>query len=109
MAKQTEQLENNEVNTIAHLLEVEKKAAELTEQAQIEADKKIASAKAQADSEFTMQYTKLAAEFEKSYNDSCAELETKKQEQISSYKEKILASSKDSKSFESYLDSVLFA
>ncbi len=98
-----------EVNTIAHLLEVELRANELTSQAQADADKKIAAAKAQADSEFKSQYEKLVSECEKSYLEKSAALEKHNSQEIASYKSKINASSLDKPSFNSFLDSILFA
>ena len=96
-----------EVNTIAHLLEVEQRATELTSQAQIDADKKIAAAKAQADSEFKVQYEKIVAEFEQNYAQKTASLDDKNQEEISSYKKRISESALDVKAFNSFLESVL--
>ena len=55
-------MSEKEVNTITHLLEVEQKAAELTSQAQLDADKKITTAKARADSQFKSEYEKIVAE-----------------------------------------------
>ena len=98
-----------EVNTIAHLLEVELRANELTSQAQADADKKIAAAKAQADSEFKSQYEKLVSECEKSYIEKSTALEKHNSQEIASYKSKINASSLDKQSFNSFLDSILFA
>ena len=98
-----------EVNTIAHLLEMEQKASELTLKAQEDADKKIAAAKAQADANFKEQYEKIVAECEKSYSEKSAQIKQKSDEEIASYKSKISASSKDKAAFNSFLDSVLFA
>jgi len=98
-----------EVNTIAHLLEVEQKATELTSQAQIDADKKIAAAKSQADPEFKLQYEKIVSECEKSYGEKCSALDSKRDSELSSYKNTISASSIDKAAFNSFLDSLLFA
>lgn len=100
-------MSEKEVNTISHLLEVEQKAAELASQAQIEADKKIAQAKAQADSQFKSEYEKIIAECEQNYAQKTAALDNKNLEEISSYKAKISQSAKDTAAFNSFLDSVL--
>lgn len=98
-----------EVNTIAHLLEMEQKASAMTLKAREDADKKIALAKAQADSEFKTQYEKIISGCEKSYAEKSSALENEKQQKISEYKSKITASAEDKAAFASYLDSVLFA
>ena len=98
-----------EVNTIAHLLEVELRANELTSQAQADADKKIAAAKSQADSQFKTQYEKLVTECENSYNEKSSALEKHNSEEIASYKSKITASTLDKQAFNSFLDKLLFA
>lgn len=102
-------MSDREINTITHLLEVEQRANELTSQAQSDADKKIAAAKAQADSEFQTQYRKIVETCENSYNEKVAVLENQKNQKISDYKAKITAAPKDSAAFNSFLDSVLFA
>ncbi|MBQ9207689.1 MAG: hypothetical protein IJ158_13390 [Treponema sp.] len=102
-------MSDKEVNTISHLLEVEQKATELASQAQIEADKKIAQAKAQADSEFHAQYKNLVEEQEKLYAEKVASLESAKNKEISEYKSKISAVALESSAFNSFLDSVLLA
>ena len=98
-----------EVNTIAHLLEVELRANELTSRAQADADKKIAAAKAQADAEFKSNYEKLVTECEKSYTEKSSALAKRNSEEVASYKSKITASSLDKQAFNSYLDTLLFA
>ena len=100
-------MSEKEVNTIIHLLEVEQKATELTSQAQLDADKKIAQAKAQADSQFKSEYEKIVAECEQNYAQRTAFLDDKNQEEISSYKKRISESALDVKAFNSFLDSVL--
>lgn len=102
-------MSEREINTIAHLLEVEQNANALTFQAQADADKKIAAAKAQADADFQNQYRKIVADCEKSFIEKSTALENEKNQKISDYKSKITASSMDSDAFNSFLDSVLFA
>jgi vacuolar-type H+-ATPase subunit H len=88
---------------------MEQKASALTIKAQEDADKKIAQAKLQADTEFKSQYEKIVSDFEKSYLKKTSELESKKESDLASFKSKISASELDKKSFNSFLDSVLFA
>ena len=99
-------MSEKEVNTITHLLEVEQKAAELTSQAQLDADKKITTAKARADSQFKSEYEKIVAECELDYKQKIATLESKKNEEISSYKAKISKNRQDKEAFTLFLDSV---
>ena len=102
-------MSEREINTIAHLLEVEQNANALTFQAQTDADKKIAAAKSQADSEFQSQYRAIVENCEKSFIEKSTALENEKNKKITDYKSKIMASSTDSEAFNSFLDSVLFA
>ena len=98
-----------EISTIKHLLEMEEKASALTLQAQEDADKKIAMAKAQADSDFKSQYEKIISECEANFNEKSSLLEKNKDSELSSYKQKISSVPIDSAAFKSFLDSVLFA
>ena len=100
-------MSEKEVNTISHLLEVEQKASELTSQAQLDADKKIAQAKAQADSQFKSEYEKIVAECERNYAQKTAALDDKNLAEIASYKAKISKSAQDTEAFNAFLDSVL--
>ena len=98
-----------EVNTIAHLLEVEQKAAAMTMHAQEDADKKIAQAKAKADSEFKAEYEKIVKECESTCENKIAFIIDKKNKSVSDYKTLIKASALDKAAFFSYLDSLFFA
>ncbi|MCR4821790.1 MAG: hypothetical protein K5873_02825 [Treponema sp.] len=101
-------MSEKEVNTISHLLEVEQRATELTSQAQLDADKKIAAAKAQADSAFKAEYDKIISDCENNYAEKTSALKAQKEENISSYKNKISSAPLDKSAFNSFLDSIFF-
>ena len=98
-----------EVNTIAHLLEVEQKAAAMTMHAQEDADKKIAQAKAKADLEFRTAYEEIVRECESACKKEISSIEEKKNKNVADYKASIKASVLDKTGFFSYLDSLFFA
>ncbi len=102
-------MSDKEVYTISHLLEVEQKASELIAQAQADADKKIADAKSKADAMFQEQYTKIVSDCENSYSAKTSALSQENTRKIEDYKKTISASGQDRKTFNSYLDSILFA
>lgn len=97
----------HEVNVINHLIEVEQNAVAMTENAQAEADKKIALAKTQADSEFKTKFDKIVAECESEYAKKTDEIKNNYSVQIKEYKDKIISSTQDKNSFNKLLDKVL--
>lgn len=97
-----------EVEVLAHLLEVEQKAANLTMDAQVEADKRIIVAKAKADSQFKDAFSKIVSENEANYEKVTLDLSQKTDIFVKNFKDKISSSAKSIDEFNSYLDKILF-
>lgn len=98
----------NEANVISHLLEVETVASNFVENAQIEANKRVLSAKTQADEIFHSKYAEILKDFESQYEQKVISYKNEHEQIISTYKEKLFASQKDVNSFNGFLDK-LFA
>jgi F0F1-type ATP synthase membrane subunit b/b' len=98
----------SEKDVIDHLLSVEHEAAGLVQDAQVEADKRIAAAKAKADAEYKKKYDKIIADLESDYSKKITEVKEAHKKSSAAYKDRILATKKDTKAFNELLDSLLF-
>lgn len=96
-----------EVNAINHLLEVEQNAQIMTQTAQIDADKKIAAAKAEADSQFKVQYDRIVEQKESEYRNETARILEESEKKIKEYKSEILSAETDTEAFNELLNKVL--
>ncbi len=98
-----------EIDTIRHLIEIEKNASILISEAQTEADKRIAVAKAKADSSFREQAARIVAEKEAEYEAKIKEASAKYNDLLSEYKVKIENSLKSIDFFNNIAEKYLFA
>ncbi|MBQ3670538.1 MAG: hypothetical protein II921_03550 [Treponema sp.] len=98
-----------EIDTIKHLIEIEKSAALLITEAQTEADKKIALAKSKADANFKEQAAKIVSEKEAAYEARIKEAAAKYNNLLSEYKTKIENSLKSIDFFNNIAEKYLFA
>lgn len=98
-----------EASVIDHLIEVERHASALLQEAHEEADKRISKARAQADEAFHSQYESIVAAEEKAYDERSGGLAIAYQTAVDDYKADILASAKDTAAFASFCDKVLKA
>lgn len=98
-----------ESDVIEHLISVEHEAASLMQDAQIEADKRISAAKVQADELYKKQYEQLILELDAQYQTRSAEITQKKDADFKAYQENIERLQTDEASFNTLLDSLLFA
>ena len=98
-----------ESDVIEHLISVEHEAASLMQDAQIEADKRISVAKVQADELYKKQYEQLILELDAQYEKRSAEITQKKDADFRAYQENIERLQTDEASFNTLLDSLLFA
>ncbi|MBQ1832499.1 MAG: hypothetical protein II563_01660 [Treponema sp.] len=100
---------SEEMDVIQHLLEIERAASEILVKAQEEADKKIAAAKAQADSEFKEKFAAYVKESEDSAAENKALVIKQQEERLSSFKDSLSSSRKDTDGFNSLLEKLLYA
>lgn len=98
-----------EADIINHLLNIERAASEVLSQAQTEAEKRISSAKATADKEFKTQYDAIVASEEARLVSETDAVMQKYNADVAAYKEKLAAAAKSVPSFNTFLDTVLFA
>ncbi len=102
--------ENNpELDAINHLIEVEKSASTLIDDAKIEADKRLSQARLQYNSEYKSKYDQLVMQMEADFNSKRDEIESKYKKQIDEYKASIEGKSQDEKAFDSLLEKLLLA
>ena len=100
---------NTEIDAINHLLEVEKNASALINDAAQEADRRLSEARAKYNSEYKARYEKEAARLEAEYQTAHEKIAEKYQKEIDSYKESLAAKPQNSEAFSSLLDRLLFS
>ncbi len=99
----------NEINVINHLLEIESQATTLIDDAQVESKRRTMAAKAKADEIFSAKYRDLVETLEKEYNEKNQQYQTEHNNEIESYKNKILQANQDVNAFNAFLDNILKA
>ena len=99
---------NSELDAINHLLEIEKDAAILIDDAKIEADKRINEAKGQYNAKYKEQYDKIVSELDSKYHSSMDDISEKYNKEINAYKTQLEEKKQDETGFSSLLDKLLF-
>jgi len=100
---------NVELDAINHLLEIEKQASGLISDAQIEADKRIAEARAKYNSEYKAKYETVAADLEKKYQDDYAAVTKKYADEIEVYKKSLEEKNQNKEDFKKVVEKLLLA
>lgn len=100
---------NPELDAINHLLEVEKNASALINDAQIEADKRIQEARAKYNTEYKTKYDSIAASMESDYQKAHQEIEAKYKKEIEDYKVSLENKPQNQKAFTDLLEKIIFA
>ena len=98
----------SEIDALNHLLEVEKNATALINDAAEEADRRLSEARAKYNAEYKARYDKEAAELESEYQKAHEQISDKYQKEIDSYKESLAAKPQNSKAFSELLDRLVF-
>lgn len=101
--------ENPELDEINRLLEVEKQAALLIEQAMTDADKKISEARSQFNEQFKSQSEKITQQLTEEYNNSIENIKQKHQKEIEAFKVSLEEKTLNQNDFNSLLNKYLFA
>ncbi len=102
--------ENNpELDAINHLLEVEKKASALINDAMIESEKRLSDARIKYNTQYKSRYDELVSGLESDFQKKHAEIEAKYQKEMDDYKADIESKPLDKESFDNLLDKLLFA
>lgn len=98
-----------EVDVIQHLLDVEHEASITLLDAQKEADRKIAEARTLAESKFAERYKSVVSGIEVSEISEKTRIDSEHAKSMEDYKNSLLSSKKDTKAFDSFMDSILFS
>ena len=97
-----------EIDAINHLLEVEKNASALINDAAQEVDCRLSEARVKYNSEYKARYDQIAASLEAEYQTNHNSIAEKYQKEIDSYKESLEAKAQDYEAFSSLLDKLIF-
>ena len=98
----------SEIDAINHLLEVEKNAANLINDAAQEAERRLSEARAKYNSEYKSRYENETSRLETEYNLSHEKIAEKYQKKIDSFKESLVSKPQDSAAFSATLDRLIF-
>ena len=97
-----------EIDAINHLLEVEKNASALINDAAEEVDRRLSEARAKYNAEYKTRYDEVAAKLESEYQNNHNTTAEKYQKEIDSYKESLAAKPQNYEAFSSLLDRLMF-
>lgn len=99
--------QNLELDAIKHLLEVEKNASALINDAKIEADKRLADARLKYNSEYKTKYDAIASELEAEYQNKLKEITSKYKSEIEEYKKSLEDKTQNDEAFTALLNKYL--
>ena len=98
----------DEIDVIQHLLDVEREAAQVIQDAQKEADSRIAAARAKSDAQFKTQYTEMYAQLDAEAQKRMKEAGEHHDAELASFKNSLKETPKNNVAFNSFMDSLLF-
>lgn len=98
----------SEIDALNHLLEVEKNATALINDAAEEVDRRLSEARAKYNAEYKTRYEKEASALEAEYQENHNKIAEKYQKEFESYKETLAARPQDSKAFADLLNRLVF-
>lgn len=98
----------DEIDVIQHLLDVEREADLVIQDAQKEADSRIAQARAKADTQFKTQYTQMYAQLEQEAQEQMKQAGVHHDTEVASFKDSLQSTPKNNAAFNSLMDSILF-
>lgn len=101
--------ENAELDEINRLLEVEKQAAALIEQAMTDADKCMADARLKYNEQFKTQVEKLTEKLTAEYNNNLEQVKLNHQKEIEEFKLSLEQKKLNQSEFDALLNKLLFA
>jgi bisphosphoglycerate-dependent phosphoglycerate mutase len=94
-------------NVLGHLLMIEAEAAALVDDAQAEADRRIAESEKQNRSRYDEEYGRQAAQLDKAYEEEIAHIRRDYQEQLEAYRKSLDAIPVDQDRFSRRMDELL--
>lgn len=99
---------NSELDAINHLLEIEKDAAILIDDAKVEAEKRISDAKSQYNAKYKAEYEKIVSDLDSNYQSSLKDISEEYNKEISAYKTQLEERKQNESDFSALLDKLLF-
>lgn len=99
---------NSELDAINHLLEIERAAAVLIDDAKVEAEKRISDAKSQYSLQYKAGYEKIVSELDSEYKSSVDDVSKKHEKEINAYKTHLEGQEQNKAAFSALLDKLLF-
>lgn len=99
--------ENSEIDVIKHLLEIEKEASQMINDAKIEAEKRISDARNKYNALFRESYDSMISKMEAEYQNNVKETEENHNKEIESFKNSLESKSQNKEEFAKFLDSYL--
>ena len=100
---------SEEINVIAHLLQVEKNASLLIDNALKEAEQKLAQTRSQANLEFKQKYEDCVSNLETEYNQKLNEIQSEHDKLFNDFKDSLQSQPKYNAEFNNLLETLLFA
>lgn len=102
--------ENNpELDALNHLLEIEKQANSLIDEASIESSKRLSNAKKEYNQKFSYEYDKINNQLEENFKIESEKIIKEYQNIIEEYKNKIISKKQDYNAFSQLLEKLIFA
>lgn len=101
-------MENPELEEINHLLEVEKQASALIEEAMSEADKRLSEAHAKFNEQVKVKSEEITARLTKEYDAALEQIKQNHEKTIEAYKSDLENKEVNQEAFNSLLDKILF-
>lgn len=99
--------ENPELDAINHLLEIEKKASILVNDAHIESDKRVSQARTKYSADYKEKIEKITAEMESEYQKKLVEITKKYDDDLTGYKSSLEQKNQNKKEFSDLLEKLL--
>lgn len=101
--------QNLEMNAINHLLEVEKNASALINEAKIEAEKRVAEVRSKYNSDYKSKYEVIASEMEAAYQTKLEAVSAKYKQEIEDFKKSLTEKNQNEEAFNDLLEKYLLA
>ena len=99
----------SEIDAINHLLEVEKNASALINDAAQEAERRLSQARVKYNSDYKARYDEIAVKLEAEYQNAHQTIADKYQKEIDNYREALETKKQNSEAFSSLLDKLIFS
>lgn len=98
----------DESEVIKLLLNFEKEASLIVDEAMVESEKRISNAKSTANSDFQRKYESIVQDMEADYNQKILEIENNHTKKLEEYKNSLETKNQNKQAFFTFVDSVFF-